>query len=88
MAITLLLDNRKWYVMNKKIAIGAGIAVLAIAIAIVGIKTTLGDKAIGLPGEENTEKTLHLQESNESSPTANTTQTPESSSGESSETGP
>lgn len=73
--------------MNKKIAIGAGIAVFAIVIAIVGIKTTIGDKALGLPGEENTENALHLQESNESA-TINTTKTTESSSSESSESGP
>ncbi|MGI0045869.1 MAG: hypothetical protein ACREBB_01585 [Nitrosotalea sp.] len=75
--------------MNKKIVIGAGIAVLAIAIAIVGIKTTLGDKAVGLPGEENTESALHIQESNESSSAANTTaNSAESGSTESSESGP
>ncbi|MGI0072322.1 MAG: hypothetical protein ACREA3_00725 [Nitrosotalea sp.] len=78
--------------MNKKIVISAGIAVLVVAIAIVGIKTTLGDKAIGLPGEENTESALHLQESNESSPTANTTakstESGEAGSTESGESGP
>ena len=73
--------------MNKKIAIGAGIVVVAIAIAIVGIKTTMGDKALGLPGEENTENALHLQESNQSS-TNNTTASGESSSSESRESGP
>ncbi len=77
--------------MNKKIAIGAGIAVLAIAIAIVGVKTTMGDKALGLPGEESTENALHLQESNQSASTTNaakTTESGESSSAESSESGP
>ncbi|MGI0102256.1 MAG: hypothetical protein ACREA7_06635 [Nitrosotalea sp.] len=72
--------------MNKKIVIGAGIAVLVIAIVIVGVKTTLGDKAIGLPGEENTEGVLHLQESNTT--TNATTQSTESGSTESSESGP
>ncbi len=72
--------------MNKKIVIGVGIAVLAIAIVIVGVKTTLGDKALGLPGEENTEGTLHLQESNTTTNT--TTQSTESGSTESSESGP
>ncbi|MHB8546167.1 MAG: hypothetical protein ACYDAJ_05320 [Nitrosotalea sp.] len=73
--------------MNKKIAIGVGIALLAI-VAVVGIKTTLGDKAIGLPGEEHTESALHLQESNETPSTANTTKSVESTSTESSESGP
>ncbi len=77
--------------MNKKIAIGAGIAVLAIAIAIVGFKTSIGDKALGLPGEESTENVLHLQESNQSSSTTNstaTTESGESRSSESTESGP
>ncbi|MDE1813530.1 MAG: hypothetical protein KGI05_02590 [Thaumarchaeota archaeon] len=74
--------------MNKKIAIGIGIAVLAIAIVVVGLKTTLGDKAMGLPGEENTESALHLQESNGNASTANTTKSAESTSAESSESGP
>ena len=72
--------------MNKKIAIGAGIAVLAIAVVVVGLKTTLGDKVMGLPGEEHTENALHLQESNTSSST--TTNSAESGSAESSESGP
>ncbi len=38
--------------MNKKVAIGAGIAVLAIAVVIVGIKTTMGDKALDCPGKK------------------------------------
>ena len=74
--------------MNKKIAIGVGIAVLAIAIVVVGLKTTLGDKAMGLPGEENTESALHIQESNGTASTANTTKSAESTSTESSESGP
>ncbi|MDE1832478.1 hypothetical protein [Candidatus Nitrosotalea okcheonensis] len=74
--------------MNKKIAVGVGIAVLTIVIAVVGFKTTLGDKAMGLPGEENTENALHLQESNGTTSSANTTKSAESASTESSESGP
>ncbi len=77
--------------MNKKIAIGAGIAILAIGIAIVGLKATMGDKALGLPGEESTENALHIQESNQSASTINsakTTESGESGSSESSESGP
>lgn len=75
--------------MNKKIVIGAGIAVVAIAIAIVGLKTTIGDKILGLPGEESTENALHLQESNQSATnTTKTTESGESGSAESSESGP
>ncbi len=74
--------------MNKKIVIGVGIAVLVIAVAIVGVKTFAGDKAMGLPGEEHTENALHLQESNETSSTANVTKSTGSTSTESNESGP
>jgi hypothetical protein len=74
--------------MNKKIAIGAGIAVLAIAVVIVGLKATMGDKALGLPGEEHAENALHLQESNTSSSATSTTNSTESGSTESNESGP
>ena len=50
--------------MNKKILVGIAIAVIAISVAVVGVKNTLGDKALALPGEENTEKALNLQETN------------------------
>lgn len=72
--------------MNKKIIAVSAIAVIAIAIAVVGLKTTLGDKAAELPGEEGTEKTLNLQENNNSS--SNSTGSGESSTSESSESGP
>lgn len=74
--------------MNKKIVVGVGIAVLTIVIVVVGFKTTLGDKAMGLPGEENTENALHLQESNGTTSSANITKSGESASTESSESGP
>ncbi len=69
-----------------------GVAVFVVAIAIVGLKTTLGDKAIEIPSEEHTESTLHLQESNKImiAPSPNTTtapKLPQSGSAESSESG-
>lgn len=71
--------------MNKKIMIGAGIAVLAIVIATISIKEIAGDSAAEIPGEEHVEKTLNIQESN----TTNTTsESGESGSTESSESGP
>lgn len=75
--------------MNKKVAIGVVVAAIAIASVIVGIKTTMGDKALGLPGEENTENALHVQESGES-PASNssTAASGESGSAESGESGP
>lgn len=50
--------------MNKKIIVGITIAIIAIAVAVVGAKTIMGDKALALPGEEHTEKALNLQETN------------------------
>ena len=53
--------------MNKKII--AGIAIASILIISVGVisalKTTLGDKATEVPGEEGAEKVLGVQEGNE-----------------------
>ena len=72
--------------MNKKILIGVTIAIIAVAVTVVGLKTILGDKATELPGEEHTEKTLNLQESNQS--TTNSTKSIESGSTESGESGP
>ena len=75
--------------MNKKILVGIAITIIAIAGTVVGLKTILGDKATELPGEEHTEKTLNLQESNKT--TASTTGSIKSgstTSGESGETGP
>ncbi|MFZ1075821.1 MAG: hypothetical protein WAN47_00135 [Nitrosotalea sp.] len=71
--------------MNKKIVFGAGIAILVIAMAIVGVKAIAGDKATEIPGEENTESALHIQESNTTNATAQSTG---SGSTESSESGP
>ena len=72
--------------MNKKILAGIAIAVIVVAVTVVGLKTILGDKATELPGEEPTEKTLNLQETNKS--TANSTTSVESGSAESGESGP
>jgi len=72
--------------MKKKILIGIAAVVLVTAIAFVGIKTTLGDKAIALPGEEHTEKALNIQEKNVTS--SQLTQPSASSSAESKESGP
>lgn len=72
--------------MNKKIIVGITIAIIAIAVAAVAVKTILGDKAMELPGEEHTEKTLNLQETNES--VSNSTGSSKSESTESGESGP
>lgn len=53
--------------MNKKIIVG--IAIAAVIVSSIGVidtlKTTLGDETVELPGEEEMEKTLNLQEDNE-----------------------
>ena len=72
--------------MNKKILVGVAIAIVAVAVVVVGLKTILGDKATEIPGEENTEKTLNLQETNKT--TSNSTEPAESGSLESKESGP
>ena len=58
--------------MNKKIM--AGIAIASILIVSIGVisalKTTLGDAATELPGEEGAEKVLNLQEGNEAGESA------------------
>lgn len=75
--------------MNKKILVGIAIAIIAISVAVVGVKNTLGDKALALPGEENTEKALNIQETNKtitsSTGPAKSASTP---SGEAGESGP
>ncbi len=70
--------------MNKKI-VGITIAIIVVAVTAAGVKTILGDKATELPGEEQTEKTLNLQETKS---TANSTESAESGSTESGESGP
>jgi pyrimidine deaminase RibD-like protein len=72
--------------VNKKILVGITITIVVIAVVIVGLKTILGDKAAELPGEEHAEKTLNLQETNKS--TGNSTESVESGSAESGESGP
>ncbi len=72
--------------MNKKIIVGITVAMIITAVTVVGVKTILGDKATELPGEEQTEKTLNLQETNKSA--ANSTESAESGSTESGESGP
>lgn len=52
--------------MNKKILVAVGIAIVIVAVGIVGIKAMLGDEATELPYEEQTEKILDVQESPES----------------------
>jgi len=49
-------------IMNKKILVGIAIAIIIVAVGIVGIKAMLGDKATELPYEEKVEKTLNVQE--------------------------
>lgn len=53
--------------MNKKTIVAIAIASVIIASVgvITAIKTTLGDEATELPGEEGAEKVLNLQEMNE-----------------------
>lgn len=53
--------------MNKKILIGIAIVIVIASVGIVGVKAMLGDEATELPLEEQTEKSLNLQEPNESS---------------------
>ena len=48
--------------MNKKILIGIAIAVIITVVGIIGAKAMLGDAATELPGEEQTENALNLQE--------------------------
>jgi len=48
--------------MNKKVLIGIVIALVIVAVGIVGVKAMLGDAKTELPYEEQTEKTLNLQE--------------------------
>ena len=72
--------------MNKKIMVGIAIAIIAIAVTVVGLKTILGDKATEVPGEERAEKTLNIQET--SNATVNSTGLIKSGSAESGESGP
>lgn len=48
--------------MNKKILVGVAIAIIIVAVGIVGLKAMLGDQATELPYEEKVEKTLNVQE--------------------------
>jgi hypothetical protein len=48
--------------MNKKILAGIAVAVIIIAVGIIGAKAMLGDKATELPGEEKVEKSLNIEE--------------------------
>ena len=52
--------------MNKKVLAGIIIAIAVAAIGIVSIKAMLGDEATELPFEEKAEKSLNLQEAEES----------------------
>ncbi len=51
--------------MNKKILVGIAIAIIIVAVGIVGIKAMLGDESTELPYEEKVEKTLNIQETAE-----------------------
>jgi len=48
--------------MNKKVLIGIAVALVIAVVGIVGVKAMLGDAKTELPYEEQTEKTLNLQE--------------------------
>jgi len=58
--------------MNQKVIVSIGIvAILITSIGVISVlKTTLGDEVVELPGEEEAEKVLNLQESNEEGETA------------------
>jgi len=49
--------------MNKKVLIGIAVALIIVAVGIIGVKAMLGDAKTEMPYEEQTEKTLNLQES-------------------------
>ena len=75
--------------MNKKILVGIAVIVIAIAVAVVGTKTILGDNALALPGEEHTEKALNIQETNKTLETSTgSVKSGSTSSAESGESGP
>lgn len=48
--------------MNKKILVGIAVAIIAVAIVIIGAKAMLGDEKTELPLEEKAEKILNLEE--------------------------
>jgi len=48
--------------MNKKILVAIAVAVIIVAVGIIGAKAMLGDKATELPGEEKVEKSLNIEE--------------------------
>ncbi|MCA9828166.1 MAG: hypothetical protein KC444_07245 [Nitrosopumilus sp.] len=53
--------------MNKKIIVSVAVAavIMSSLLVVIALKTTLGDDAAELPGEEGIEKTYNLQEENE-----------------------
>lgn len=57
-----LISGQRRRVMNKKIPIAIGVAVVIIGIIIVGSKAYFGDSATELPAEEKIEKSLNIQE--------------------------
>lgn len=75
-------------VMNKKIPIAIGIAVVIIGIIIVGSKAYFGDSATELPAEEKIEKTLNMQESSDAKSGEAGEQGESNEAGESGETQP
>jgi flagellar basal body-associated protein FliL len=72
--------------MNKKILVGIAIAIIIVAVGIVGIKAMLGDKATELPYEEKIEKTLNVQEGKGTAEPGESSESGES--GEANESGP
>jgi len=48
--------------MNKKVLVGIAAALVIAAVGIIGVKAMLGDAKTEMPYEEQTEKTLNLQE--------------------------
>ena len=67
MDVMILYETSHMSLLNKKILIGVAIVVIIAAVGIIGAKAMLGDAATELPGEEQTEKALNLQEGGESS---------------------
>jgi flagellar basal body-associated protein FliL len=68
--------------MNKKVLIGIAVALVIAAVGIIGVKAMLGDAKTEMPYEEQTEKTLNLQESPGATESGETTEAGENEANE------
>ncbi|HSB84500.1 MAG TPA: hypothetical protein VLD64_08450 [Nitrosarchaeum sp.] len=68
--------------MNKKVLIGIAVALVIAAVGIIGVKAMLGDAKTEMPYEEQTEKTLNLQESPGATEPSETTESGENEANE------